>query len=61
MCASSCLSALTDQSAPDRREELGQGEAGAAGEVQPGESSVGAEAEGGHCPAGEGMTDGCVC
>lgn len=49
-----------DQSASDRREELGQREAGAAGEVQPGESSVGAEAERGHCTTGEGMKS-CVC
>lgn len=44
-----------DQSAADRREELGQREAGAAGEVQPGESSVGPETERGHCTTGEGM------
>lgn len=44
-----------DQSDSDRREELGQREAGAAGEVQPGESSVGAETERGHCTTGEGM------
>lgn len=45
-----------DQSAPDRREELGQREAGAAGEVQPGESSVGAETGRGHRSTGEGTT-----
>lgn len=49
-----------DQSASDRREKLGQREAGAAGEVQPGESSVGAETERGHCTTGEGMMS-CVC
>lgn len=49
-----------DQSAPDRREELGQREAGAAGEIQPGESSVGAATERGHCAAGEGMMGGLV-
>lgn len=49
-----------DLSASTRGEELGQREAGAAGEVQSGESSVGAETEGGHCTTGEGMT-GCVC
>lgn len=47
-----------DQSAPARREELGQREAGAAGEVQPGEGSVGAASARGR--AGEG-TSGCVC
>lgn len=49
-----------DQSASDRREKLGQREAGAAGEVQSGESSVGAETERGHCTTGKGMM-GCGC
>ncbi len=49
-----------DQSASDWREELGQREAGTAGEVQPGESSVGAETERGHRTAGEGMMALCV-
>lgn len=57
-----CCDRPADQSASDRREELGQGEAGAAGEVQPGESSVGAETEGGHCTTGEGKRSRvCVC
>lgn len=49
-----------DPSASDRREELGQREVGAAGEIQPGESSVGAETERGHRTTGEGMMN-CMC
>lgn len=47
-------------SAADRGEKLGQREAGAAGEIQSGESSVGAETERGHFATGHGNTRVCV-
>lgn len=54
------LMSICRHSAADRGEKLGQGEAGAAGEIQPGESSVGAEAERGHHAAGDGRTRVCA-
>lgn len=58
LCVTFCCSSVIK--AADWGEELGQREAGAAGEVESGESSVGAEAERGHITTGHGRSV-CAC